>query len=266
MTRALLRLLTELSSRKFVSRIAGHLAKSRMSKPWISTFIRTYGIRAEDAEKQMHEYESLNDFFTRRLKQGLRLIDPDPTALISPVDAIVTGIGRVESGLILNVKGQDYTVEDLLNHSPRIENYKNGFYMVLYLSPTDYHRIHSPAAGAIVETEHIPGKVYPVNEFGLRHMRKVLSRNERLVTYIQHEQGELALVKVGAMNVSSIRYIQPLPDRVERGDELAYFEFGSTVVLLMENGSFHCKEDIALGSKVQMGQQLGKFTSKRNPI
>ncbi|MEF3306924.1 archaetidylserine decarboxylase [Paenibacillus sp. GYB003] len=258
----LFRLLTELSSRKWISRLTGAFAKSEASRRLIPWFAKSYGIRIDDAEKAIAEYRTLNEFFTRRLKPGLRPIDESPDALLSPVDALVTGMGPIQAGAMLNVKGQDYTVEELLNRSPRTVNYRCGFYFVLYLSPTDYHRIHSPATGAIVEKERVKGKVYPVNDFGLRHMKRVLSRNERLITYIDHECGEIAVVKVGAMNVSSIRYAEPLPDRVERGGDLAYFEFGSTVVLLTENGIFEPRADLAVGSKVKMGERLGRLHGK----
>ncbi|GAB7055051.1 phosphatidylserine decarboxylase [Paenibacillus sp. YK5] len=258
---SLFRLLTELSSRKTVSKLTGAFAKSRASKALIPRFIRTYGIREQDAEKAVHEYASLNDFFTRRLKSGLRPIDETPDTVVSPVDALITGMGGVQEGLIVNVKGQDYTIDELLNQSPRTINYKHGFYFVLYLSPTDYHRIHSPVTGTILEKEHVAGKVYPVNDFGLKHMRRVLSRNERLITYIQHETGEVAVVKVGALNVSSIQYVTPLPAELNRGDELAYFEFGSTVVLLTESGTFNPRQDLKVGSRVAMGEALG--TTKR---
>ena len=90
-------------------------------------------------------------------------------------------------------------------------------------------------------------------------MKRVLSRNERLITFIQHETGEVAVVKVGALNVSSIQYVTPLPTTLERGQELAYFEFGSTVVLLFEDGMFEPRSDLKLGSKVKMGEDLGRF-------
>ncbi|MFD0869771.1 phosphatidylserine decarboxylase [Chlamydia abortus] len=263
MAKRFFRLLTELSSRKSVSRLTGAFAKSKISRSLIPWFAKSYGIRIEDAEKPVAEYKSLNDFFTRRLKSGLRPIDTTAEALISPVDAAITGMGTIASGQIVNVKGQDYTLEELLNQSPRQLNYKDGFYYVLYLSPTDYHRIHSPVSGTVIEKEHIPGKVYPVNEFGLRYMRRVLSRNERLVTYLKHPFGELAVVKVGALNVSSIQYVEPLPNELAAGDELAYFEFGSTVVLLMENGTFDPRDGLAIGSKVKMGERLGTFHSKK---
>ncbi|RKN85258.1 archaetidylserine decarboxylase [Paenibacillus ginsengarvi] len=258
----LFRLLTELSSRKWISRLTGAFARSEASRLLIPQFAKSYGIRTEDAEKTIGEYRTLNEFFTRRLKPGLRPFDDNPESLLSPVDALITGMGKIEKGTMLNVKGQDYTVDELLNRSPRIVSYRCGFFFVLYLSPTDYHRIHVPATGTIVEKEHVKGKVYPVNDFGLRQMKRVLSRNERLITYIDHEHGEIAVVKVGAMNVSSIRYVEPLPERVERGGDLAYFEFGSTVVLLTETGIFDPRPDLTVGSKVKMGESLGTLHGK----
>lgn len=252
--------MTELSSRKWISRITGRFAQSPASRHFIPRFARMYGIAVEEAEKELRHYSTLNEFFTRRLKPGARPIDSDENALVSPVDAMITGCGPIQQGTILNVKGQDYTIEELLNRSPRMESYKNGYFMVLYLSPTDYHRIHTPIAGTIVEREHIAGKVYPVNEFGLTQMRRVLSRNERLITYMRHRSAETAIVKVGAMNVSSIKYVQPLRERMEKGDDLAYFEFGSTVVLLTEDDSFTPRSDMRTGLKVRMGERLGTLS------
>ncbi|MGG4143584.1 archaetidylserine decarboxylase [Paenibacillus algorifonticola] len=255
----LLRAMTELSSRKSISRMTGRFAQSRASRRFIPRFAAMYGIKVAEAEKTLNEYATLNEFFTRRLKPGMRQIDMSADSLVSPVDALITGIGPIEDGTIVNVKGQDYTIEELLNRSPRAENYRNGHYFVLYLSPTDYHRIHAPVDGTIVESEHIPGKVYPVNEFGLTKMRRVLSRNERLITYIKHGGGETAVVKVGAMNVSSIRYVDPLPPHTVKGGDLAYFEFGSTVVLLTENKTFSPLPSLKLGQKVKMGEALGRL-------
>jgi phosphatidylserine decarboxylase len=258
----LFRAMTELTSRKSISRLTGSFAQSSASRRFIPRFARMYNIRVEEAEKPLKDYYTLNEFFTRRLKPGMRTIDPDPSVVVSPVDALITGAGPIDAGTIVNVKGQDYTIEELLNQSPRTESYKNGYYAVLYLSPTDYHRIHVPVDGTIEERDPIPGKVYPVNEFGLRHMRRVLSRNERLVTYIRHNSGETAVVKVGALNVSSIRYTEPQMRQAEKGAELAYFEFGSTVVLLMEDDTFIPRADLAAGLRVKMGERLGTLHSK----
>mgnify|MGYP001190364346 CR=1 FL=1 len=258
----LLRTLTELGSRKWISRLAGRIARSPASRALIPRFARAYGIAVEEAEKAIGEYATLNEFFTRRLKPGARPIDGTPGVLVSPVDARITGMGPVLRGTILNVKGQDYTIDELLGGSPRADVYRNGYAFVLYLSPSDYHRIHSPVDGVVVERAHLPGRVYPVNDFGLVHMRGVLSRNERLITYIRHETGEIALVKVGALNVSGIRYADPAADRLTRGGELAWFEFGSTVVLLTEDGTFEPRGDLAVGAKVRMGEALGRLLPK----
>lgn len=259
MAKQWLRLMTELSSRKWVCRVMGSFAQSGASRHVIPTFIRTYQIPAHEAEQDWKEYRSLNAFFTRRLKPGMRPVDETADVMVSPVDALITFTGEITSGTILNVKGQDYTLEELLNRSPRLEKYKHGYAFVLYLSPTDYHRIHAPVTGELVEKEHIRGKVYPVNDFGLTHMRGVLSRNERQITYIAHEDGEVAVVKVGAMNVSSIKYSNDDTILWHKGDDLAYFEFGSTVVLLTENHTFEPDPSLKLGDRVKMGESLGHF-------
>jgi len=264
MERRLLRALTELSSRKWISALTGAFAKSAFSRRLIRRFARAYRIRIEEAEKTLEEYSSLNEFFTRRLKPGARPVDEAADALVSPVDARVAASGTIQDGTLLQVKGQDYTLDELLGGSPRIPQYSNGHYWVLYLSPTDYHRIHSPCTGKVVETDHLPGRVYPVNEFGLTFMRRVLSRNERLITYIRHDHGELAVVKVGALNVSSIRYVNDIPPQtLKRGDELAYFEFGSTVVLLTENGTLTPRQDLHPGDSVKMGERLGSLVERK---
>ena len=262
LAKMIFQLLTELSSRKTISQMTGAFTKSGLSRTFIPWFAKTYGIRLEDAEKHVNEYRSLNEFFTRRLKAGLRPIHPDGESIVSPVDAVITGLGPILPDQLFKVQGQTYTLDEMLNGSPRRAHYEQGFFLVLYLSPTDYHRIHSPVAGRIVEKEHVLGKVYPVNEFGLLHMKRVLSRNERVISYIQHSLGEVALVKVGAMNVSSIRYVEPLPEQLDKGGDLAYFEFGSTVVLLLESGTFKCRDDLQVGSQVKMGEALGVLQRK----
>jgi len=262
MEKWLLKTMTELSSRKWISQLTGKFAQSPASRVMIRRFAKVYGIVIDEAEKPLAQYTTLNEFFTRRLKPGQRVIHDGADSLVSPVDALITGAGVIEDGTMLDVKGQTYTLSELLNHSTRSASYNNGYYIVLYLSPTDYHRIHTPVSGMVVDRQHIAGKVYPVNDFGLRYMRNVLSRNERLITYMKHSFGETAVVKVGAMNVSSIKYVQPLRDEMSKGDELAYFEFGSTVVLVLENDTFVPRDDMATGLKVRMGEQLGLLTGK----
>lgn len=265
MAKRMMRLFTEAYSRKWIATLTGRFSKAAISRPLIPVFSRMYQIPIHEAEKELADYKSLNDFFTRRLKEGHRPVDASKDALTSPVDALITAMGTIQSGTLLNVKGQNYTIDELLNFSPRLEKYKHGFFFVLYLSPTDYHRIHAPVTGQKLESEYVKGRVYPVNDFGLRHMRTVLSRNARLITYIDHSPGEVAIVKVGAMNVSSIKYTNEQTAAWTRGEEMAYFEFGSTVVLLCETGSFQPLEGIAAGDTVKVGQLLGLFVPAKQP-
>ncbi len=258
------RLLTELSSRKWLSQGTGAFAKSKFSRLFIKRFAQTYQIHVAEAEHPLTTYESLNHFFTRRLKHGARPVDSTAEAVVSPVDAVITGMGAIHGDRILNVKGQEYSVRELLQDDARAAQFGDGFFFVLYLSPRDYHRIHCPADGTVTGRRHLPGKVYPVNQFGLRHMKRVLSRNERLITYIRANFGgaggrDVAVVKVGALNVSSIQYVEPQHETLHRGAELAYFEFGSTIVLLLQKDAFQPAEQLELGSTVVMGQALGRY-------
>lgn len=258
----LFRFLTELTSRKWIASLVGKFAKSRYSRFLIPHFAKVYNIDITLAEKPLKDYTSLNEFFTRRLKAGARPIDAQEHYVISPVDGKLMGMGVIEAEKILNIKGQDYSIRELLNNNPRLHKYIDGYYLILYLSPSDYHRIHAPVSGKIVEKEYVPGKLYPVHEKSLLHIRKVLSRNERLTTYIQHDFGEIAVVKVGAMNVSSIQYVQPNATEVKRGEEFAYFEFGSTVVLLMEHDTFKPQSSLNLNDHILMGTILGKIVQE----
>lgn len=258
MNKWIYRQLTELTSRKWLSRLTGSFAQSSASKALIPHFAKLYGINIDEAEKQIHEYKSLNEFFTRRLKKEARPVEIDPTSVISPVDALITGCGKISNNMLLNVKGQSYSVTDLLQSEQYAKRFENGYFYVLYLSPTDYHRIHTPIAGSILERKHLKGKVYPVNDASMTNMSQVLNRNERLITYIEHESHALvSVVKVGALNVSSIQYVDEQQKFCHKGDELAYFEFGSTVVLLFEANTYSPADDITLNSRVKMGERLG---------
>lgn len=261
-----LRVLTELSSRKWISRITGKFAKSKLSRGMIPRFAKLYKINVEEAEKGLAEYQTLNEFFTRRLKEHARTVDEQAHTIVSPVDAVITGIGKINQGAPFTVKGQQYTLAELLDCEDKAKEYANGHFVVLYLSPTDYHRIHVPLAGQIIDHKHCPGKVYPVNDFGLKNMKRVLSRNERMISYIKQDETEVAVIKVGAMNVASIQMSDRLDThaglintKVKKGDELAYFEFGSTVVLLVNQQEFKFRADLTEGSKIRMGEVLGEL-------
>lgn len=252
------RLLTQLSSRRTLSCLAGRLAKSRLSRGLIPLFVKAYGIDVSEAQWPPAQYPHLNAFFTRRLKEGARPIDPDPASVISPVDGKVTALGAISPEARLAVKGEIYTVADLLKDEATSRRFEGGHFIVIYLSPRDYHRIHAPASGQVIKSVRIRGKVYPVHPRSMALLRGVLAKNERLISYLETERGQIALVKVGAMNVASIRWSDRFTSRqVTKGDELAYFEFGSTVVLLFERNTFRFIPGLKAGDAVKMGQPVG---------
>lgn len=256
--KVIFRLLTQLSSRRSLSYLAGWVAKSRFSKRLIPYFIHVYKIDVSEAERSPEDYPHLNAFFTRRLKPGVRPIFPEPHVAVSPVDGTITSMGTIRSDGMIVVKGKPYSLAEMLQDRGQEQRYHGGYFIVLYLSPRDYHRIHAPISGRIVGTARHRGTVYPVNPTGLQLIDGVLAKNERLITYIEHGQTQMAVVKVGAMNVASIRWSDRLRStEVSKGDELAYFEFGSTVVLLFEPGSFALIEGLREGDKVRMGQPIG---------
>lgn len=258
MNKWLYKQLTELTSRKWISKMTGTFAQSPASKVLISHFAKVYNINLDEAEKTLSDYHSLNEFFTRRLKPGARPIHPNSLVVTSPVDALITACGAIQNSQLLEVKGQIYSVSDLLQSKEEAARFNGGFFYVLYLSPTDYHRIHTPVSGKVRARKHLVGKVYPVNNASMTLMSQVLNRNERLITYLETEQNQqVAIVKVGALNVSSINYVNEHHTTFNKGDELAFFAFGSTVVLLFEADSYIPIHPQQLNTRIKMGEQLG---------
>lgn len=279
MDRLKLMLMTALP-KKSLSRLVGRMAKSSFSKAFIPYYIKHYKIDADEAEKSIDEYASLTDFFIRKLKNGKRIIDTNNNSLVSPVDGVVSVFGDIENGTLIQAKGVYFTVNELLgNDESRAIKYNSGKFITIYLSPKDYHRIHSPLAGKIKGFTYVPGTLFPVNPFGVRAVKGLFAKNERLITYLDSKAGEVAVIKVGATivgsvkvnyneittNVSGNKIIQEtLGDNqsVEKGEELGRFEFGSTVILLFEKDEIIFKEDLTPGQSVLMGSLIGKLIKK----
>jgi len=236
-------------------------------------FARRYSIDPDEAELPLSEYASLNAFFTRRLKPGLRPIDPRPEVVVSPSDGALAASGRVTDGHLLQVKGLDYRLDQLLQDRQAEGWFEGGSYCTVYLCPSDYHRVHFPAAGSLLGYRYLPGTLYPVNSFGVRNVHDLFVVNERMVTYLRTEaHGHMAVVMVGALAVGRIsvaydsletnagglrtpavaRFEQPRP--CAAGDDLGVFHLGSTVVLLCEDPEL--SPTLPEGARVRMGQVL----------
>jgi phosphatidylserine decarboxylase len=242
--------------KKSMSRAVRRLA-SVPARVAVRRFAEHFRLDMDEAERPLDEYGSILELFTRRLKPGVRPIDPEPRALVSPVDAqfLVGGpvCGSAGEGVLVQAKGKTFTLAALLADEGALSAYRRGTYLTMYLSPRHYHRIHSPADGRIVGYTYVPGALYPVNAAAVNHVDQLFARNERLITHVESPRfGRVAVVKVGATNVGHIklaydptvatnlgaheivrhRYEAPIP--VARGDDLGVFEMGSTVILVTE--------------------------------
>jgi phosphatidylserine decarboxylase len=259
-----------------LSRLVGSFARSPKSRFLIPWFMKKYKIDVTDVEKQVHEYGSLTEFFTRRLIPSARPVDEAIDSVVSPVDGSIAQMGTITEGKLVQAKGVFFTVAELLADTKKQDVYEGGWFITIYLSPTDYHRIHTPIAGRPVKYTYVPGTLFPVNQIGVKHIPGLFAKNERVITYFASPSGELALVKVGATIVGSVVVEygsvrtnvkharlthQDIPDarEFEKGEECARFEFGSTVILLFPPGSMKPDEGLRIGQSLKMGQRIGRL-------
>ena len=209
-------------------------------------------------------YPSFDAFFTRALKQGMRPISSD--AIVSPADGRLSARGPVDAGAHILVKKQNYDVAELVGDAQDARRYRGGEFAVVYLAPSDYHRVHSPVHGRITEVRGIPGDLYPVNSIGEEHIEGLFVRNNRVCICIDTETiGRVSVVMVGATIVGRIS-VSVIPEpavppgttrfapgrEVARGGEVGMFHLGSTAVVLFEPGVRLSRE---MGT-IFMGQSL----------
>ncbi|ARU62567.1 phosphatidylserine decarboxylase [Tumebacillus avium] len=273
--------LMNLLPKNTVSRLAGRFAGSSISRLFIPMYIKKFNINLQEAEQAWEQYPSLVEFFIRRLKAEARPVDPAADSVVSPVDGKVAQMGRIEDGNLVQAKGVLFTAAELLGgDEERAKKYHGGTFLTVYLSPTDYHRIHMPLDGQVTASTYVPGTLFPVNPFGVRAVQGLFAKNERLITYFDTPAGEVALVKVGATIVGSVKVEydersgtnirggrlehHDLPDGPSygKGEEVARFEFGSTIILLFEPGRVELKEGLHPEASVRMGEQIGRILLK----
>ena len=247
-------------------------------RPWkdflIGRVVRAYDVNMAEAEQpDPSTYPSFNAFFTRALRAGARAAEGGGNAILCPADGRISQIGRIEAGRVLQAKGRTYTVAELLADTAAADKFRGGIFATIYLSPRDYHRVHMPLDGTLVETAHVPGRLFSVAPGAVADVPKLFARNERLICHFEGECGPFAVAIVGAMLVSGIStvwdgvvvppYARAVVRRDWRGrgvrlarfDEMARFEMGSTVVLLSPSGRFD--PGFASESAVKVGQRLG---------
>jgi phosphatidylserine decarboxylase len=256
MIQPLYRILIELTNGRWTSFLLKRFARSRVSRLIVPSFARIYHLNQEEMEKELKDYPTLHDLFIRTLKNEAREIDPNIDAVVSPVDAVIEDIGTIKETSEIEVKGKVYSIEEMLGDQEVLKKYLNGTYMILYLSPSHYHRIHSPVSGKVKKQWTLGSKSYPVNKWGLKYGVRTLAKNYRVISELMTEYGHVAVVKVGAMFVNSIETTHQGTE-LEKGEEMAYFSFGSTVVLLFEKGIFRIDSSIQPPYDIKVGQKIG---------
>lgn len=250
--------------------------------PWknflISTIVKSYNVdMTQAAQPDATAYPHFNAFFTRALKAGARSEPADANAVACPADGRISQAGRVSDGRIFQAKGQDYSAAELLGDEGAAAPYREGWFATVYLSPRDYHRVHMPLTGTLVETLHIPGRLFSVAPFTVEKVPRLFARNERLVCHFEGQFGPFAVVLVGAMLVSSVATvwggleIPPYASKIVRRDyrgrgvsltrfaELGRFNMGSTVIVLLPAGAVELNSTLLNDVCVQVGQPIGRL-------
>jgi phosphatidylserine decarboxylase len=223
------------------------------------------------SEARKTSFRSLHDCFIRELKPGLRPPDPDPSIVVSPCDAIIGAFGAIDDGKLFQIKGAPYSLLDLLGDPALVEAHRNGRFITLRLTSSMYHRFHAPCDSRIEQVSFIRGDTWNVNPIALKRIEKLFCKNERAVITTRLESGEtLTLVPVAAILVASIRLhfldillnaqsrgptVFPCDVSVRKGDELGWFEHGSTIIVLTPDHFEFC-DNVKDGARIFAGQPL----------
>ncbi len=243
----------------------------------ITGFVRLYGVNTDEVKGELpQDFATFNDFFVRELKNGARNIDSDDNAIVSPVDGTVSLVGKLRANSILQAKGLEYSLDDLLaTDLEESTRFLNGRFATVYLAPYNYHRVHAPLDGTLVAARYVPGDLFSVNEATASKVAGLFRRNERLIMHFRTNHGPAVLVFVGALNVGSISTpwsgeIRPRKSgtvdtiditkndaNIRKGDLLGWFNMGSTVILLLPNGAFEWNDDLESGDTLRMGKSIG---------
>ena len=273
--------LLRLLPRNALSRAAGRFAGLRLPRPVvraeIAAFARAVGVDLSEVRDPLDSFASLQDFFTRALRDGVRPIAPEPDAVVAPCDGAWGASGIVEKGLLLQVKGRPYALADLLASRGEADALEGGPFATFYLSPRDYHRFHTPCAVRVESARYVPGTLWPVNRIGLDGVDGLFAQNERIAVRMRARPGDalLCVVAVGATMVGKVRvdfddletnrpgapgelrtYTREIA--LAKGEEWGRFEFGSTLVLVA------ARETLALdaqppGTPLRLGQRIGRL-------
>jgi len=258
--------------------LAGKLASAKaggLTTSVIRWFVRRYNVNmTEAANPDIASYKSFNEFFTRPLKDGARpAADAD---FLCPVDGAISQYGPIDRDQIFQAKGHSYSTTALVGGDRKLaEQFENGSFATLYLSPRDYHRIHMPCDGKLTRMIYVPGALFSVNPTTARGVPGLFARNERVICVFESEFGSFVLTLVGATIVGSMATVwhgtinPPRPGvirewrydeqniRLKKGQEMGRFLLGSTVVMLFPKKTLAFNPDWSPSRAIRMGEQMG---------
>jgi phosphatidylserine decarboxylase len=266
-------LLTNRIPRRLLTRFMGWF--SRIEQPLVrDVSLAVWGFFADLdlSEAKQTRFRSMHDCFTRVLKEGARSVEMDPSVVVSPCDAIVGAAGVVRDGQVLQVKGFAYALDDLLGDADHAESFRNGCYVTLRLTSSMYHRFHAPHDCRVESVAHFPGDVWNVNPVTLKRVAGLFCKNERAVIRTRLSRGghALTLVPVAAILVAGIRLrfldlplrsadrsrrMFPCDASLRKGEEMGWFEHGSTIIVFAPEG-FQCCDGVTEGTTIRAGQAL----------
>ena len=234
-------------------------SKSRFSRRRMNKFIKKYDIDMELFEDK--HYKSFNDVFTRKLKEGLLDIDLEEDKFISPADSKLR-IYPIKEDLMVNIKGSDYTLDEMVDHKINLEEFKNGLCLVFRLSVNDYHRYCFVDSGSIVDSYEVKGKLHTVQSISQDY--KIYKENSRIISVLSTKNfSKIIQIEVGAMAVG--RIINHILPEFNKGDEKGYFELnGSTIVILVKDNILKIDDDIAshndkgIETKIRYGESIAQ--------
>ena len=259
-----------------MTRLSGKLAEAKLgalTQFMIKSLIKTYHINLEEcANQDLSSYKTFNEFFIRKLKPDARSI-AEECAAIMPCDGTIGQVGDILHGRLIQAKGIDYGLRALLG-GDHIDcaHFESGAFCTIYLSPSNYHRVHMPLDGTLYKTIHIPGAHFPVGPRNISNLPGLYTDNERLVCLFETEIGQFAVIFVAAALVGGIhtswegtvtnkkelkiRYYDPGEFHYQRGDEIGYFNYGSTVICLWGENAAELVDELCAGVSVQMGEEM----------
>ena len=240
----------------------------------ITSFSKMFGVDLNNAiNPDPSSYKTFNEFFTRQLKPELRPLAK--TAITSPVDGTISQFGDIVDSSLVQAKGVTYTLESLVGgNKERAKRYEGGQFITIYLSPRDYHRIHMPCSGKLVEQTHIPGRLFSVAKHTVNTIKGIFARNERVIASFETEHGPMAMILVGAINVAAIETVwaglitppkgETMTSKnytskeisLEKGEEMGRFNMGSTVILLFAKDAPKLSDSLKEDQSLKMGEAL----------